>query len=229
VRRAIGPQLDGRRRDISTRQRPAPADRPDRRTQDQERRRHTYNPSYYKRGLQNAIDRGGRAVADYILRYLAQPPSNGYRKLEDADSLDLACEALIADSTKPYVDLFTDEQREAARERLAHHLAVIEQRASEREARIDARRSELPGDLTTLKALAKNETDSETAIAVNEAIVTQDQDDVAAYNRLGRAYAGVGSTEPAGHAFARVLDLDPGNSIATRRLAELERKQRQRP
>ena len=187
-----------------------------------------YNPSYYKRGLQNAIDRGGRDVADYILRYLSKPPSDGYRKLEDAHSLDLACEALIADPTKPYADLFTEEQRQAALDRLAHHLTAIEQRASATRAKIDARRAELPGDLTTLKALAKDETDSEMAVAINEAIVEQDQDDVVAHNRLGSAYAGVGLPERAEVAFARVLELDR-DPIATRRLAELGRKERHRP
>lgn len=54
------------------------------------------NPSYYEKGLQVAIDRGGIAVADYLRRYLSKPPSDGYRKLEDAKSFDLACEALIA-------------------------------------------------------------------------------------------------------------------------------------
>src|SRR3954453_23506531 len=61
-----------------------------------------YNPSYYKRGLQNAIDRGGVAVADYVRRYLYKPPSDGYKKLQDADALELACEALVADADKPY-------------------------------------------------------------------------------------------------------------------------------
>ena len=85
-----------------------------------------YNPSYYKRGLQAAIDRGGLAVADYIRRYLSKPTSEGYRKLEDANSLDLTCEALIADPHKPYAHLFTNAEREVARARLAHHLAAIE-------------------------------------------------------------------------------------------------------
>lgn len=57
-------------------------------------------------------------------------------------------------------------------------------------------------------ALAKNETDSEMAIAINEAIIEQDEDDVVAYNRLGRGYAGVGLSERAGLAFARVLERD---------------------
>lgn len=72
---------------------------------------------------------------------------------------------------------------------MTHHLTAIEQRAAARQARIDARRAELPSDLATLVALAKNETDSEMAIAINEAIIEQDEDDVVAYNRLGRGYA----------------------------------------
>jgi len=42
-----------------------------------------YNPSYYKRGLQNAIERGGLAVAEYVRGYVYKPPSDGYQKLED--------------------------------------------------------------------------------------------------------------------------------------------------
>src|SRR5438270_8662486 len=72
-----------------------------------------YTPSYYKRGLQNAIDRGGLSVVGYIGGFLSKPPSEGYRKLEDGDSLDLACEALIADPHKPYAHLFTDAERDA--------------------------------------------------------------------------------------------------------------------
>src|SRR3954447_3877055 len=68
-----------------------------------------YNPSYYKRGLQKAIEAGGVAVADYVRRYVYKSPSNSYRKLEEADSLDLACEALVADGSKPYAHLFTEE------------------------------------------------------------------------------------------------------------------------
>ena len=78
-----------------------------------------YNPSYYKRGLRNAIDRGDLAVADYVRRYLYKAASDGYRKLEDANSLDLACEALVADESKPYAQLFTETDRAAASRRLA--------------------------------------------------------------------------------------------------------------
>ena len=65
-----------------------------------------YNPSYYKRGLQNAIDRGGPAVADYVRHYVYKAPSDGYKKLEEADSLDLACEALVADADRPYAPVY---------------------------------------------------------------------------------------------------------------------------
>ena len=57
---------------------------------------HAYNPSYYKRGLNNAIERGGLAVADYVRGYLYKPPSDGYKKPEIAHALDLACEWLDA-------------------------------------------------------------------------------------------------------------------------------------
>src|SRR6188472_1277942 len=77
-----------------------------------------YNPAYYKRGLNNAIDRGELAVADYVRRYVYKAPSDGYRKLAEADSLDLACEALVADDSRPYAHLFTEEDRAAARKRL---------------------------------------------------------------------------------------------------------------
>jgi hypothetical protein len=105
---------------------------------------HPYNPSYYKRGLQNAINRGGLAVADYVRRYVYKAPSDGHKRLEEADSLDLACEALVADSSKPYAHLFSEADRAAASKRLAPHIAAIERRNAATRARIDARRSELP-------------------------------------------------------------------------------------
>jgi hypothetical protein len=95
-----------------------------------------YIPSYYKRGLDNAIERGGTAVADYVRSYLTKPPSDGYKKLEVANSLDLACEYLVADESKQYAFLFSDADRRLARERLAPHLAAIE----ERNAAIQAQR-----------------------------------------------------------------------------------------
>src|SRR3954452_24298444 len=156
-----------------------------------------YNPSYYKRGLQNAIDRGGLAVADYVRGYLYKPPSDGYKKLEDADSLDLACEALVADETKPYAYLFTDGDRAAARARLAPHIEAIQARKTAMTSRIDARRSRLPDDLSKLRRLAADATDPEEAVAINAAILRQAPDETVAMNRLGRAYEALGSLEQA--------------------------------
>lgn len=102
-----------------------------------------YVPSYYKRGLENAIQRGGVAVVEYVRGFLYKPPSDGYRKLEDADSLDLACEALVQDGSKPYSHLFTAEDRTAAKNRLAPHLDAIEKRNAARRARIDAAKDKL--------------------------------------------------------------------------------------
>lgn len=99
-----------------------------------------YNPSYYKRGLQEAIDRGDREVIEYVQRFVNKPPSDGYKKLEEADSLDLACEALVADADKPYASLFSETDRSAARNRLAPHQAAIDARKAEQLARIDAAR-----------------------------------------------------------------------------------------
>jgi tetratricopeptide (TPR) repeat protein len=183
-----------------------------------------YNPSYYKRGLQAAIDRGGLAVADYIRRYLSKPPSDGYRKLEDANSLDLACEALIADPTKPYAHLFNDAERAAARGRLAHHLEAIERRKAERDRRIARQQLDLPRQIEELRRLSAGTVGDEEAIAINSAILEQDSRDVVALNRLGRACAAIGKTDEAVEAFLRVLEIDPSNSIAERRLRELERE-----
>ena len=182
-----------------------------------------YNPSYYKRGLQAAIDRGGLAVADYIRRYLSKPPSDGYRKLEDANSLDLACEALIADPHKPYADLFTDAERNAARERLAHHIAAIERRNTARARRIAQRRAELSDNLDELRNRATRPEDPELAVAVNTAIIDQAPEDTVALNRLGRAYETLGRPDEAKAAFRRVLELDSTNPIAGPRLHALER------
>ena len=102
-----------------------------------------YVPAYFKRGLDKAIGSGAEAVADYVRRYLYKPPSGGYKKLEEAESLDLACEALVADETKPYSHLFTDEDRAAARERLAPHEEAIAARKAEHRARVDAARARL--------------------------------------------------------------------------------------
>ncbi len=185
-----------------------------------------YNPSYYKRGLKNSIDRGGLSVAEYVRRYLYKAPSDGYKKLEDADSLDLACEALVADDGKPYARLFTDADRATATARLAPHADAIERRRAATTKRIEARRSVLPKDITELRELAAATTDPEDAIATNSAILTLAPQDAVAMNRLGRAYQAIGSLDAAEQAFRQVIDLDPNNKIATQRLRDLLRQRR---
>jgi len=97
-----------------------------------------YNPSYYRRGLEKAIEGGGAAVIEYVRKYLYKPPSDGYKKLEAANALDLACESLVADDGKPYASLFTAEDRAAARERLAPYIEEIDKRNADRRARLEA-------------------------------------------------------------------------------------------
>ena len=99
-----------------------------------------YSPSYYKRGLTSAIKRG--EVVEYVQGYLQKPPSDGYKKLEEADSLDLACESLVMDAEKPYAHMFTDADRAAAHERLAPYLQAVEVRNAEHREHIVALRNE---------------------------------------------------------------------------------------
>ena len=183
-----------------------------------------YNPSYYKRGLNTAAERGRQAVVEYVRGYLSKPPSDGYKKLEDADSLDLACEALVADADKPYSQLFTDGDRQAARDRLAPHIEAIEARKAASRTRIEARRARLPADVAELRALAGDAVSAEDAVAISLRILEQTPDDVVALNRLGRAYEALGLRDAAGDAFGRVLAIDPQNAIAKRRLRDLQRR-----
>ena len=183
-----------------------------------------YNPSYYKRGLKNAIHQGGLAVPEYVRGYLYKPPSGGYKKLQELDALDLACESLVADDTKPYAHLFSDEDRAAARKRLEPHQRAIEARKDEARARIDVARKGMPKDLGELRELAAGSSDPEELIAVNTAILEQDPDDIVALNRLGRAYEATGSLQDAEATFRRALEVDPENSIAQRRLTDVVRR-----
>jgi hypothetical protein len=185
-----------------------------------------YSPAHYKRGLQAAIDRRGLAVAEYVLGYVNKPPSGTYKKLEDADSLDLACEALVADPDKSYAHLFTDADRARARKRLAPHIAGIENRKAAQDGRIAQRRAELPEQLDALRELAAAATHPEHAIAINTQILVQVPRDVVALNRLGRAYESTGAHDHAVQSFTAVLEADPTNSVAARRLNDLERNKR---
>jgi tetratricopeptide (TPR) repeat protein len=185
-----------------------------------------YNPAYYKRGLQNAIDRGDLAVVEYVRRYVYRAPSDGYKKLEAADSLDLACEALVADANRPYAHLFTDADRAAATKRLAPHIEAIERRKAASTARINERHAGLPDDLEQLQDLAAEATEPEDAIAINTAILQQAPEDAVAMNRLGRAYEAMGQLDQAKQTFQQAIDVDPDNTIAIGRLRDLVRSQR---
>jgi hypothetical protein len=132
----------------------------------------------------------------------------------------------VADDSKPYAHLFTDDDRAAARARLAPHIAAIEARIAATEARIAARRSELVADdVAQLRQLAAETTDPEDVIAINAAILRHAPDDGVAMNRLGRAYDALGSIELA-EQFRRALAADPGNTTATQRLRDLARRKR---
>ncbi len=184
-----------------------------------------YTAAYYRRGLKNAIERGGLAVADYVRAYVYKAPSDGFKKLEEADSLDLACEALVAEADKPYAHLFTDEDRAAAQKRLAPHIAAIAARKAAIQARIDARGASLARkDVAQLRALANEATDVEDAVAINVAILGHAPDDSVAMNRLGRAYEALNAIDEAEDIFQRAIAADPGNVIATRRLRDLKRR-----
>ena len=172
-----------------------------------------YTASYYKRGLKSAVERGGLAVVEYVRGYLYKPPSDGFKKLEEKNSLDLACEALVADPGKPYAHLFTDEDRIAAQDRLGPHLEAIAARKNP-VARMEA----LPDDLAELRALAEADVAPDEALAINSKITALAPQEVVAYVRLGRAHLDLHHDEEAIQAFEKVLELDPANPIAKRRL-----------
>jgi tetratricopeptide (TPR) repeat protein len=211
------------RSDSRSDQRFALADRPTTSPRDQGQRGQPLQPLVLQAGLQNAIDRGGLAVADYVRRYVYKAPSDGYKKLEDADSLDLACEALVADKRKPYAHLFTEADRATAQARLAPHMKAIERRKAATKKRIEVRRSELPEDISQLRELAAKTTDPEDAIAINTAILRHAPRDTVAMNRLGRGYEAIGSIDQAQETFRQAIAIDPNNAILTRRLRDLER------
>ncbi len=175
-----------------------------------------YTASYYKRGLKAAVDKGGDAVVEFVRGYLYKPPSDGFKKLEEKNSLDLACEMLVADPDKSYAHLFTDEDRAAARERLGPHLEAIAGRKNPTE-KIEA----LPDDLGELRALAESDPAPEDAIAINSKIAQLAPSEVVAFVRLGRAHLDLHHDAEAIEAFEKVLELDPKNAIAKRRLEVL--------
>jgi tetratricopeptide (TPR) repeat protein len=175
-----------------------------------------YTASYYKRNLKAAVDRGGLSVVEFVRGYLYKPPSDGFKKLEEKNSLDLACEALVADPDKPYAALFTDEDRAAAQERLGPHLAAVAARKNPVE-RMEA----LPDDLAELRTLAEGDPTADESIAINSKIVQLAPEEVVAFVRLGRAHLDLHHDAEAIDAFEKVLELDPSNPIAKRRLEVL--------
>jgi Flp pilus assembly protein TadD len=64
----------------------------------------------------------------------------------------------------------------------------------------------------------------EDAIAINTASLRQAPSEKAALNRLGRAYEAIGAVEQARDTFRRAVEVDPSNTIAARRLRDLERR-----
>ena len=61
----------------------------------------------------------------------------------------------------------------------------------------------------------------EEAVAKNKSIIERFPCDAGAYNRLGKALMELGEFARAQEAYGRVLELDPGNSIAAKNLARL--------
>ena len=62
----------------------------------------------------------------------------------------------------------------------------------------------------------------EEAIAANKTIVERFPDDVAAYNRLGRALIELGRFVEAEETYRKAMEVDPGNSIASKNLERLK-------
>lgn len=143
------------------------------------------------------------SVADYVRGYLHKPASDGFKKLEDADSLDLACEAFVVDESKAYAHLFTDEERRIARQRLGPHVASIEKRRAESKARVESRRRTLPEALDDLRELADLETTPEDAIAVNAEILRRATDDVVRHDSSRPRPRSTRPTRPSGGALPK--------------------------
>ena len=62
----------------------------------------------------------------------------------------------------------------------------------------------------------------EEAVSANKAIIARFADDVGAYNRLGRALIELGRFAEAEAAYRKSLEIEPGNSIASKNLERLK-------
>jgi tetratricopeptide (TPR) repeat protein len=174
------------------------------------------------------------ALLEYI-RGMARRSSDGLESLVEYNRLDLSVETLIIDESKVYAPLFTADDRAAAQAKLERQRGEVADLADQREtqlnldaaarqARIDEHRSALPRNLEQLRALAAEGPDAERAIAINGLILTSAPGDVVALNRSGRAYEALEMFDRAREAFQQVLEVEPGNPIATKRLRELDRR-----
>jgi len=198
-----------------------------------DRARRPYHAIRFERKLDDlANDAAG--LLEYV-RGMARRTSEGLDALVEYNRLDLSVEMLIIDESKVYAPLFTVEDRNAAKAKLARRAGRVEDVARDRaqklqrkeaarEARIAAIRSSLPGEIGRLKALASSVGEPEKAIAINTSILDKEPSDVIALNRLGRAYEAIGLTGEAIVAFQSVLEIDPKNRIAAGRLRGLRRQ-----
>jgi tetratricopeptide (TPR) repeat protein len=194
-----------------------------------DRARRPYRAIRFERKLDSVVS-DPVGLLEYV-RGMARRTSEGLESLVEYNRLDLSVEMLILDESKIYAPLFTQEDRDAAKAKLARQSGQVEELALDRarqlrdaevtrQKRIAAIPSSLPTDLEQLKTLAAQAADAVEAIAVNSAILEQTRDAVA-LNRLGRAYEAVGSPDEARSAFEEALEVDPHNRIAAGRLRQL--------
>jgi tetratricopeptide (TPR) repeat protein len=193
------------------------------------RARRPYRAIRFERKL-DAVANDPIGLLEYV-RGMAHRATYGLDSSAEYNRLDLSVEMLIIDESKIYAPLFTPKDRAAAKAKLgrrAEHVRELAhdraQRPRSQEERIEAIRSTLPADLEQLSGLAAQAVDSEAAIAINSSILERNPRDAVALNRLGRAYEAIGSIDRARGVFQQVLETDPNNQIAVRRLRELNRK-----
>jgi tetratricopeptide (TPR) repeat protein len=153
--------------------------------------------------------------------------TQGYDRIVDQAGIEYTWEWFLIDPSRPWANAVPELVRDRIEADLDRRdrdaLARAKAKAAARQQRIATHQSELPEELSALRRLAVETRDAEAAIAINSAIARQDEADLAALNRLGRAYQAMGMTGEAKKIFHRVLALDPGNTIAGRRLTELNR------
>jgi tetratricopeptide (TPR) repeat protein len=196
-----------------------------------DRARRPYRAIRFERKL-DAVATDPAGLLEYV-RGMARRTSDGLESLVEYNRLDLSVEMLILDESKVYAPLFSSDDRVAAKAKLARQAGQVEDLArdradqrrserAERQARIAELRAALPVELEHLTTLAAQADDLEESIAINAAILQQMPHNVAALNRLGRAYEAIGSIDEARSAFQQALEIDPSNRIATGRLRRLK-------